>query len=81
MSIVITTGDKSKEYFLNQVGSVCCGGNGGTTSNGLYLVDGKIVDGNANDVTETLDTILAESTVAGDMIIDYGDLTGTNTTE
>lgn len=75
MSIVIKTGDKSKEFFLNQVSSVCCGGNSGATSNGLYLVDGKIVDGNGNDVTETIDTILAESTVAGDMIIDYGDTT------
>lgn len=73
MSVVITTGDKTKEYFLNQVGSVCCGGGGETIESGLYLVDGKIVDGNGNDVTETLDTILAESTVPGDMIIDFGE--------
>lgn len=69
MSVVITTGDKTKEYFLNQVGSVCCGG--GTTSSGLYLVDGKIVDGNGNDVTEALDGILAENIAPGDMIVEF----------
>ena len=71
MSVVITCGDKSKEYFLNQVGSVCCGGGSVANGSGLYLVDGKIVDVNGNDVTETLDTILADSTVPGDMIIEY----------
>ena len=71
MSVVIKTGDKSKEYFLNQVGSVCCGG--GTVGSGLYLSDGKIVDGNGKDVTEALDIILAESTVPGDMIVEYGE--------
>lgn len=72
MSVVIKTGDRSKEYFLNQVGSVCCGG-GGANDSGLYLVDGKIVDGNGNDVTGAIDTILAESTVPGDMIVDFGE--------
>ena len=73
MSVVIKTGDKSKEYFLNQVSSVCCGGGSELVESGLYLVDGKIVDGSGNDVTETIDTILAESVVPGDMIIDYGE--------
>lgn len=71
MSVVISTGDKTKEYFLNQVGSVCCGG--GANGSGLYLSDGKIVDGNGKDVTEALDIILAESSVPGDMIVEYGE--------
>ena len=71
MSVVITTGDKTKEYFLNQVGSVCCGSSG-TVDSGLYLKDGKIVDGDGNDITEQLDTILAESITTGDVVIDYG---------
>ena len=70
MSVVISCGGKTKEYFLNQIGSVCCGGTG-TNASGLYLVDGKIVDGSGNDVTTELDTILAESTVVGDMIVEY----------
>ena len=72
MSVVITTGDKSKEYFLNQVGNVCCGGGGsGSGGSGLYLGDGKIVDGDGKDVTKTVDTILAASVVVGDVIIDF----------
>ena len=70
MSVVISTGDKTKEYFLNQVGSVHCSG---TIGSGLYLSDGKIIDGNGKDVTEAVDTILAESTVVGDMIVEYGE--------
>ena len=70
MSVVITTGDKSKEYFLNQIGSVCCSG-GGTNGSGLYLSDGKIIDGNGKDVTDEVDNILAATISVGDMIVDY----------
>lgn len=69
MSVVITCAGKTKEYFLNPIGSVHSGV--GTNSSGLYLSDGKIVDSDGNDVTAALDTVLAESTVVGDMIVEY----------
>jgi hypothetical protein len=69
MSIVIKTSGKTKEYFLNQVGNVCCGS--GANGSGLYLSDGKVIDGNGVDVTDKLDLILTESIVPGDMIIEF----------
>lgn len=83
-SVTITYGDKTNKYQLNQIGHVCCGGGDGTADDsGLYLVDGKIMDGGGNDVTAEIDAILGESTVAiGDMIIDFTDdaTNATNTT-
>ena len=72
-SVTITYGDKTDKHKLNQIGHVCCGGgDGAADDSGLYLVDGRIIDGNGNDVTEEIDTILGESTVAvSDIIVDF----------
>lgn len=82
-SVTITYGDKTNKYQLNQIGHVCCGSDGAADESGLYLVDGKIIDGGGNDVTAEIDAILGESTVAiGDMIVDFTeDTTDTTDTE
>lgn len=68
MSIVIKSENQSKEYNLDQISSIGCGSGNGS---GLYLGDGKIIDGDGSDVTAEVDTILAKSIAEGDMIVDF----------
>ena len=68
MSIVIKSENQSKEYNLDQISSIGCGSGNGS---GLYLGDGKIIDGNGVDVTAKLDTVLATTIAEGDMIVEF----------
>ena len=68
MSIVIKSENQSKEYNLDQISSIGCAGSNGS---GLYLGDGKIIDGNGVDVTDKVDTILATTIAEGDMFVEF----------